>query len=333
MRHTLLKKLFSLQLAGALLFTALQGILYYKAQAQVKGGQHTKLFDMYALEKYEDCAYKAENMTMNDKYKKDPEPLLYLSMCMLKISKMDSSKLDQQYKDPMKESLKYAKKFRAKDKDGSMYAQNTLFFDDLKTEAIYHANALYNQNQYGKAAAFFGMINAFDDKDDNVRLMKGICDLLAKNAVEGNKNINDAMKGLVKARSDSAFKPDNTSEPLLIDALMIYSDYLNNNKMEDSAKKTIAIAKSFFPDNFEIKNQYNLLYGLPPEEKPSEEDSKKTEKRYEFHQPKENVQIPPTENSNEIKTDSTLTEPVNEKKDAPVLEAPEKENGEGKPQE
>lgn len=306
-------------------------ILYLFSQicyAQVKGGQHSKLFDLYAMEKYEDCAFKAENMVMNEKYKKDPEPLLYLSMCMLKISKMDSSELDQQYKDPLKESLKYAKKFRAKDKDSSMYMQNLLFFDELKVVAIYHANSLYNQNQYGKAGAFLTMINAFDNDDNNVRFMKGVCDVLAKNAAEGSKNINDAMKGLILSRGDSAFKPDNTSEPLLAEAMIIYADYLSKNKMEDSAKATMSAAKNFFPDNWEVKNQYNLLHGLPPEEKPVEDAAKKTEKRYEFHQPKEdqNIQIP--ENKPEIPADSTRPESTKDSlqiKEPPGENIPEKE--------
>lgn len=272
-------------------------ILIQTGFAQVKGGQHTKLFDLYAMEKYEDCAYKAENMSINEKYKKDPEPLLYLSMCMLKISKMDSSELDQHYKDPLKESLKYAKKFRSKDKTGIMYKDNLNYFDELKAAAIYQANVLYNQNQYAKAGAILGMINNFDEKDDNVRFMKGVCDILAKNAAEGARNINDAMKGLTGLKDTSVFSPDNVSSPLLGEAMIIYSDYLSKNKMEDSAKKTMVIAKEFFPDNWDIKNQYNALHGLPPEEKPAEDEKKKTEKRYEFHQPKENVnpEIPSTE--------------------------------------
>lgn len=281
--------------------------------AQVKGGQHTKLFDLYAMEKYEDCAFKAESMVMNEKYKKDPEPLLYLSMCMLKVSKMDSSELDQHYKDPLKESLKYAKKFRSKDKDGTMYKNNLHFFDELKEAGIYQANSFYNQNQYGKAAAFFGMVNAFDDKDNNVRFMKGVCDILAKNAADGAKNINDAMKGLSLARMDTSYKPDEVSGPLLIEAMIIYSDYLSKNKMEDSAKKTMTAAKEFFPESLEVKNQYNLLHGLPPEEKPIEEDAtKKTEKKYEFHQPKENenIQVPTTQSEAETPVDSTKQENI-----------------------
>lgn len=296
--------------------------------AQVKGGQHSKLFDLYAMEKYEDCAFKAESMVMSEKYKKDPEPLLYLSMCMLKISKMDPGELDQQYKDPLKESLKYAKKFRAKDKDGSMYLENRHFFDELKVDAIYRANSLYNQNQYSKAAAFLNMINAFDTKDDNVRFMKGVCDILAKNSSEGSKSINEAMKGLDMSRSDSAFSPDNSSELLLAEAMIIYSDYLSKNKMEDSAKKTMSVAKEFFPGNREVKNQYNLIHGLPPEEIPAENDDKKTEKRYEFHQPKEGQNIELPESKSGTPSDSTgkeTTKDIPEVKEEPADSIPEKE--------
>lgn len=274
--------------------------------AQVKGGQYSKLFDLYAMEKFEDCAYKAENMALNDKYKKDPEPLLYLSMCMLKISKMDSSSLDQKYKDPLKESLKYAKKFKAKDKTGTMYAENLHFFAELKGDAIIQANVLYNQNQFAKASAVLGMINAYDEKDDNVRFTKGVYDILGKNLVEGNKGINDALKGLNVFFGDSSNKPDLVSGNLLSQAFIIYSDYLNKNSMQDSAKKTILRAKKYFPDNFEIKNQYNLLNGLPLEVMTKNDTTSKAEKKYEFHKSKENdnVEIPPTQAEPEIPADS-----------------------------
>lgn len=253
--------------------------------SQVKGGQHTKLFDLYALEKYEDCAFKAEGMVENEKYRKDPEPLLYLSMCMLRIFAMDSGKLDQQYKYPLKESLKYAKKFRSKDKDGNLYNTNKAFFDELKATSIIHANVLYNQGQYGKAAAILGLIHAFDERDQNVKFMKGVCDVLAKNTGEGSKSIQESVKMILSSKNDSAASSDPVSALLLADAMIIYADYLNKNKMADSAKKTITIAKEIFPNNFDVKNTFNQIHGLPVEEKPKEVPADTTEKRYEFHKP------------------------------------------------
>lgn len=262
---------------------------------QVKGGNHQKLFDMYAMGKFEDCAFKAENMTMNEKYKKDPEPLLYLSMCLLKISKMDSTQLDEHYKEPLKESLKYAKKFRAKDKDASMYNNNREFFDSLKLAAIDQAGNLYNQNQYGKAAAYLAMINAFDEKDDNVRFAKGVYDMLGKNIAEGAKTINEAMNFLANPEKIS----NPVSEPLLAHSMIVYADFLNKNKMEDSAKKTISFAKEFFPENTEVKTQYNLMHGLPEEK----QEEKNVEQKYILHEPtkEENSETPKQENKEELK--------------------------------
>ena len=48
--------------------------------------QYSKLKELYGEKRYEDCAYKAETMTMKDKYSRDPEPYLYLAMCNYEIS-------------------------------------------------------------------------------------------------------------------------------------------------------------------------------------------------------------------------------------------------------
>lgn len=299
--------------------------------AQVKGGQHTKLFDLYALEKFEDCAFKAENMVLSEKYKKDPEPLLYLSMCMFKISRMDSSALDQHYKEPLKESLKYAKKFRAKDKDGAMYNANINYFFEIKEAGIAHANYLYNLNQYAKASAFFGMVNAFEEKDNNVRFMKGVCDILAKNAADGAKTINDAMKGLAALRKDSSYKADNISDPLLVDAMIIYSDYLNKNKKEDSAKKTISFAQLYFPENIDIRNQYNLLHGIDSKVDPKESSIIKPETEYELHNPdfKDTIQfqdekILPYDSSKQENREEKSEPPENNTAPDSIAPSPEK---------
>lgn len=304
-----------------LFFYSISCICPPPSSGQVKGGQHTKLFDLFAMEKYEDCAFKAENMAMNEKYRKDPEPLLYLSMCFFKISNLDPEGLDQEYKDPLKESMKYAKKFRSKDKDGSMYSQNILFFEELKRAGITRANALYNEEQYSKAAAFYGLINNYDERDNSIRFMKGVCDLLAKNLAEGSKNIKDAITGLDTLRADSSFKADVFQDSFLVEAMIIYSDFLNKNNMADSAKKTMAVAKKFFPGNQAVKDQYNIIHGLEAEEKANPDSLKQSEKKYEFHEaPKDkNIQIPGEKTSSDADTlKSEKKEPAPELKEETI---------------
>jgi hypothetical protein len=76
--------------------------------AQVIGGEQDKLFDMFLLEKYEDCYYKAFKMTETEKYKSDPEPYLYVAMCNLKIHY--DRELSEEYPNALKDALKYTEK-------------------------------------------------------------------------------------------------------------------------------------------------------------------------------------------------------------------------------
>ncbi|PCJ81564.1 MAG: hypothetical protein COA57_14195 [Flavobacteriales bacterium] len=232
---------------------------------QIVGGQQQKLFDLFVMSKYEDCAFKAEGMTENENTRRDSEPYLYISMCMLEISKIDPEELDNEYKDPVKEALKYAYKFRKKDKTGELYKQNVAYFDKLKSAGIAYANNWYEQGKPRKSSSIYKYIIKFDIEDDNIRFMKGVCDIISMNT-QGALDINAAMKGLNKKYKNSNYKPDKVSEPVLIDAFIIYTDHLAKNEQIDSAKTTITFARDILNENKKIEKQYNKIYGIEMKE-------------------------------------------------------------------
>jgi len=251
--------------------------------AQVKGGddKFDKLFDLFVLEKYEDCAYKAENYTMNDKYRKDPEPYLYLSMCFFKISKTDFDV--ETYKDPLKDALKYAYKFRKKDKDTSIYNENKAYINKLKEAGIVRVRSYYDEEKYRKSAYFCASILKIEMDDDNIRFPKGVYDLLSRNT-QGARDIGIAVKNLSKKYSDPGYVPDKISESLLIESFVVYSEYLYQTEQLDSAKATIIFAKELIPKNRDLKNQYNKLHGLEIiEEEVEEVNDGKPKRTYQLH--------------------------------------------------
>ena len=218
-----------------------------------------KLKAMFDEGKYEDCAYKAENLTYNDKYRKSPIPYLYISKCYFEILKMDQEDLDQEYKDPLKSSLKYAGKFASKDKSGSQWLKNTEFLAKLKTVAIEAAQDYYNSLNYKKAAGVYKMIMKYDAKDANIQFMRGLCEILSKNVGEGSFNIKNGMANVYKNYYTDGFEPDDVSEPVLIEGLVKYSEFLRESSA-DSAKATIKFAKEHFSDQVNVQRQFESIF-------------------------------------------------------------------------
>ncbi|MCI5059306.1 MAG: hypothetical protein MRY83_24545 [Flavobacteriales bacterium] len=251
---------------------SLLGLLFtISSIAQVHGGKevYAKLFDLYAFEKYEDCAYKAERMTLNDKYRRDPEPYLYLAMCYYEINFMDSADLDQEYKDPIKESLKYAYKYIKKDKKMEIYAQNAEFFDKLKSHSLLRVKSHAEREEYRKAASEISRITKIDPENENLKFAQGVYQVLSRNT-QGALLIKNALPAVEKNYKNPDYEVDQITEPTLIASLLTYSDALMSGGDKDSAKAIITIAKDIFQENEKITEEYNILHNIKTAKKENE---------------------------------------------------------------
>ena len=119
-----------------LLVTLLSACMIAPATAQVVGGMNFKLEKLFMAEKYEDVAYKGENMIENDKYKKDPEIYLYISMAWYEISQFNDEKMQEEYPKALRDAFKFAARFIKKDREGVWYEDNSDYFEDLKKAGI-----------------------------------------------------------------------------------------------------------------------------------------------------------------------------------------------------
>lgn len=287
--------------------------------SQVHGGKeiYAKLFDMYAFEKYEDCAYKAERMTENDKYRRDPEPYLYLAMCYYKINFMDSADLDQEYRDPLKESLKYAYKYTKKDKEKELYPQNAGFFEELKESALLRVKSLAEQESYRKAATETRRILKIEPENANLQFTKGVFDLLSRNT-QGALLIKTALPEIEKNYKDPDYKADKITEPTLITGFLLYSDMLMTNGDKDSSKAIMTIAKDIFQENEKITEEYNILHNIKVKEKKSDrpDEVNGVKMIYETHESDDM-------NVEEKETDETQEEPKDENQQDKSPEEPE----------
>lgn len=223
--------------------------------AQVVGGMDFKLEKLYNEEKWEDLGDKAIGMTEDDKYKKDPEPYIYASMAFYKISQSDDASLLAAYPKALFEAIKYATRFRSKDKDGTWFKDNKDYFEELKKAAIAEAAPNVDDEKKRRSAVttYKNLVKAMPD-DYNLLFYKGLLETLTRNEGEAERNIKDAMNGLAAAYADPKYKPSKVSAPLLEDGMIRFADALIAKSYVDSARKTLDVwGVKFFPNSEKIK--------------------------------------------------------------------------------
>lgn len=234
-------------------------------QAQVKGGDFDKLFDWYAMEDYERCAYKAESYTQKDKYRRAPEPYMYMALCMYQAH-INPDAFDEEYKDPIKDALKYAYKFRKKDKTGELYAKNKRQIDQIREEALDRAKFYFNDGDYYKSSSEFNRILKVMPGDVNVVFITGVAMVHSRNVSQGTRLIDQALDTLQMLDTTNTFEKDEVTHEVLVKAFVSYTDYLSDNQELDRALDIITLGRRLIPDNAAIRSQYKKLYAKAPEE-------------------------------------------------------------------
>lgn len=240
-------------------------ISFFPSNAQVAGGDFQKLFDWYAMEEFDRCAYKAESYTRKDKYRSAPEPYLYMALCMYQAH-INPDAFDDEFKDPIKDALKYAYKFRKKDKTGELYQMNKRQIDQIREEALDRALFYFNDNDYYKASSEFKRILKVMPGDFNVAFITGVAMINARNVTEGERNISAALDSLRVQEKEGTFEKDDVTHEVLIKSFISYTNYLSDNGQQSRALEIITLGRQLVPDDTALKAQYKKLYAKAPDE-------------------------------------------------------------------
>ncbi|MBL4577510.1 MAG: hypothetical protein JKX74_03500 [Flavobacteriales bacterium] len=231
------------------------------APGQVAGGKYDNLFKPYEKGWYEDCLYKAEAMTQKDKYKKDPEPYLYMAMCFYELVRIPE--LAEFYRSALRYSFKQAAKVRKLDKDGSVYQANTDFYQKLTLWGLEQADVDIDDERYRRAATKYGYILKLDPENRNIRYTKGVHDILARNVSNGLVNMKSALQDI-----ESGYSSDSLTEPAAINAVILFSnqlvqeslvDTLNTEQLIDSARTSLSTGTIMFPNSSRLRDELEKL--------------------------------------------------------------------------
>ena len=251
-------------------------ILLFSAFSYVSSQTISKKFDklvfLYIDEKYEKCAKLGLNYTEDDQLRRDPIPYLYVSMSFFEIAKTQS--LSEKYPDAFKNSLKYAYKYRKKDKDEIYVQKYHGFLVALKDSANRLAQYYIQQESYRKAASTYKYAVRFAPDDPLIQVLQGLAEIKARNVGEGERNLNLGME-----RIDENYLPDKELLWVASSAMTEYAAYMDSKGDYSGKRKGQKLAekfKKYSPEEIERLKKLEQERNKPKKEVKKFETDKQT---------------------------------------------------------
>ncbi len=235
--------------------------------AQVNGGEHQKLFDLYVMSDYEKCLMKAEKIADDDDHRRESEPYLYMSMCLLKIAEDPELNELEAYKNAKKDAIKYGSKFKKKDdkladKGGyPLFEDNIDYLLELKQVGIEEAKSYLAMDNFRKAVYYYKYTLYIDESDNAVRLIKGTCDLLSRNTKVGMEEVQLALEGFREIASKGAYEKNRYTEMAFEDGFLYYANYLIEKNNIAEAQEVMELARTLDPDNAKFTRKLKEITG------------------------------------------------------------------------
>lgn len=213
---------------------------------------------MYYLDgEYEKCYKKSLNVTEDEETGKDAAPYLFVSMSLYEMMFLDQYKKD--YPDALKESLKFAAKYRKKDEKNSakqglnyleFWEENKTFFNKLRKTAKDSAQGQLDNNKVAKAEQLYKAILAFDPSDFSAYYMLGTLRLEANDTANARKNMEAFDAEIKKVETLSEEPADKIA--LLKYAHFEYARFLVLANRTDAAKLVIEHLKGYIGKDEDI---------------------------------------------------------------------------------
>ena len=205
-------------------------------------------------EKYEDVLAKAQGYVDNDETKKDPLPYLYISMSLYEMSKIEKFRAMEEYKKCDKDALKWAEKYRKKDKNKEFFDNYADYWSELNTLAQDAGLNDYEANSFSKAKQWFDGMTGYYPENPGPWLMLGLT-MLKSNLVKEGEAAIAKFQPAIDAAGGIGMLPDDQKK-LVKSALIHYATYLDSKGNKAKAKDMLEIGKDFFMEDPEFKGTY-----------------------------------------------------------------------------
>ncbi len=194
--------------------------------AQEEDKKLSKIAFLMVDGKYEDVVDKAEKLTEDSDYRRNPTTYMYLAQGYFELAR--NWEYQEDYPKAIKESLKGAYKmvkYATKEENDKILKVNDDFLTQLKDTVIKISEIYYDTDNARKAAYYMGKIVKFDPDDYAVWLMKGVYEIKARNIGEGVKSIKLAMENI-----NEGYVPDEVSAQTLVNGLEEWATLVKNGE-------------------------------------------------------------------------------------------------------
>lgn len=225
--------------------------LFLAAQAQKQ--PYEDLLVKFVDEKYEDCLAKADMYVQRESTKKDALPYLYMSMCYYEMSKIEKYTALEEYKKADKEALKWAEKYRKKDKNKEYFDNYADFWSELNTQAQDKGLQFYDEGAKGmsKAKQTFDAMTGYYPENPGAWLMLGLTQLKTNLVKEGEISLTKFREALDAAGGVANLPEDQ--KKLMGASLIKYAEHLDSKGDSSGAKAAIALGADALKDDPEFK--------------------------------------------------------------------------------
>ena len=180
-----------------------------------------------------------------------------MSMCLYEMSKIPKYQEMDDYKKADRDALKWAEKYRKKDKEKEFFDNYADYWGELNTMAQELGMNDYESGAKGmsKAKRTFESMTKYYPENPGPWLMLALTNYGSNQQKEGD----DALKTFhttLDAAGDIGSLPEDQKK-LLMDALVHYAEYLDGKGDKSGAKAALEIGKKDFMDVPEFKGAYD----------------------------------------------------------------------------
>ena len=206
-------------------------------------------------EKYKQCLSKSLNYSEKEDCRKDPLPYLYISMCYYEMSKLEE--YDEDYPKAFRDALKYAKKFRKKDKNVEFFHNYEDYWSELNTDCAGVAEIYMDEMAWSKAKRYYDYMVNYHPENPGAWLHYSL-------AQKKYGQVREADESLMKFDETLAAIPDlgNLSEDqkkLLKSALIKYAEELESEGSKTTALEYLEKGRELYRGDKEFEGYYQSL--------------------------------------------------------------------------
>lgn len=228
--------------------------------AQVVNGKYDKLEKLYHKGRFESCLFKADNYTFKEKTSDDAEPYLYMAMCFLELSQSEDELIREDYRNGMRQAIRFTAKFVRKDKEDELYTDNLAFINLMKEEQNKVIKAEFDKKDYRGAASAAKLYNQLNLKEDPLLLyFEGANEMLSNNVTQGRRDMEKAIILINEQLDNGSLKTDKLVNSVIVDAFLKYSELLVTENQLKQAEDCLLLGLKVYPNNGYLKVQKNLI--------------------------------------------------------------------------